>query len=69
MSFTSGLSSIFGSGRGARFSCLLKMIMIEMRITQTMDELARLQAADLRRHHNQQRIRGNIKWHANKYIS
>ncbi len=47
---------------------MLEMIEIKMRITQRMDEIARLVAGHLRHHLREQRIRCDIEWHTKKNI-
>src|SRR5690554_555019 len=48
--------------------CLFQMITVQMRITASPDELARLQVALLRDHLSQQRIGGNIERYTQKSI-
>src|SRR4051794_17374103 len=47
---------------------LIEMVQMKMGIAEGMDEFARLQAGDLRHHHCQQRIGGDVERHAQKYI-
>ena len=51
------------------FTRLIKMIAVEMRITQNMDKFASLQSANPRDHMGQQGIRRDIKRHPYKDIS
>jgi hypothetical protein len=44
------------------------MIQVQMGVPQGMHEITRLQLADLRDHQCEQRIRGNIEWHAEKNV-
>ena len=39
-----------------------------MRVAERVDELARLQAADLRDHHREQRVGGDVERHAEKDV-
>ncbi len=48
---------------------LIEMIGVNMRVTQRVDELSRLQSRDLRDHHRQQCVGRNIKRYAQEYIS
>src|SRR5207247_3584775 len=48
--------------------CLFKMIGIEVQVTKSVNERARLQIANLRDHQRQQRIRRNVERHAEKQI-
>src|SRR5581483_10990629 len=47
---------------------LLEMIEIKMRVAEGVDEVAWLEIGDLRHHHRQQRVRGDVERHAEKYI-
>jgi len=49
--------------------CLLQMIGIQVRITQGMHEITRLQTTDLRHHQRQQRIGSDVERHAQKDIA
>ena len=71
MSFTSGLSFICRQRIGpARelLARLVEMIQIEMRIAESVDELARLQTGHLRHHHREQRIGRDVERHAEEDI-
>src|SRR4051812_29667548 len=50
------------------FARLFEMVQIKMRIAQSMDELARLEPADLRHHQGQERIRRDVEGYAQKNI-
>ena len=47
---------------------LIQMIEIEMRVAESVNELARLQARDLRDHQREQRIGCNVERHAEENI-
>src|SRR5258707_7648574 len=47
---------------------LIEMVEIKMRVAETMHELARLQAGDLRHHHGEKRIGGDVEGHAQKDV-
>ena len=71
MFFTAGFSFICGSGRGSRDKLqlrLFEMIRVKMQIAEGVDEIARLQIADLRHHQRQQRVAGDVERHAEKKI-
>ena len=47
---------------------LLKMIGVEMQVAKGVDEVARLQSANLRDHQREQRVAGDVERHAQKNI-
>lgn len=62
------------SGQGARLAGelqlgLLNVVFVQMEVSEGMHELARLITADLRRHHQQQGIAGNVERHAEEEIT
>ena len=48
---------------------LLQVVEIEVRIAKRVDELTHLEVTLLGNHHRKERIRGDIEWHAEKYIA
>ena len=59
------------SGRHSRaelFARLLEMVLVKMQIAESVDEFARFEIADLRDHHREQRIGGDVEGHAEKKI-
>ena len=48
------------------FTGLLDVVRIEMKITESVDEIAGFQIADLRHHHCQQRVACDVEWNAEK---
>src|ERR1019366_6568599 len=47
---------------------LVEMIRVEVQVSEGVDEYARLQLADLRNHHRQQGIGGDIERHAEEQV-
>ena len=47
---------------------LLQVVLVDMRVAEGVDEVARLQAADLRHHHGQQSVAGDIERHAEEDV-
>jgi hypothetical protein len=48
--------------------CLFDMVQVEVGVAEGMDEFAGFQAADLRDHHGQQRVGGDVERHAEEDI-
>ena len=68
---TAGLIFIWGRGRGSRAeldSCLLQVVFVEVEVAESVDEFAGLQAADLRDHAGEQRVRGDVERHAEEQV-
>src|ERR1700674_1011873 len=53
---------------GELLTRLFEMILVKVQIAESVDELAGAQLADLRDHHREQRIRGDVEGHAEKQI-
>src|SRR4051812_14670219 len=49
-------------------SYLLEMIAVDVRVAERVHEVARLEVAHLRDHERQQRVAGDIEWHAEKNV-
>src|SRR5690606_10774452 len=47
---------------------LLDVVAVNMDVAERVDELAQFQIADLRNHHGQQRIRGDVERHTQKHV-
>ena len=48
--------------------CLFEVVLVEMQIAKRVDEVAGLQAADLRDHQREQRVAGDVERHAQENI-
>ena len=44
------------------------MVEVEVRVAEGVDELSRLKVADLRHHHGQERVAGDVEGHAKKAV-
>ena len=61
------------SRQGARLAgelqvYLLEVVQVDMRIACRVDEVARLKSADLRHHHAEQGVRGDVERHAKERV-
>ena len=58
-----------GGIAGELFARLIEMVLVEMQIAEGVDEIARLQIADLRHHHGEERVGGDVEGHTQKKIA
>ena len=47
---------------------LVEVVLVDMRVAEGVHKVARLEVADLRHHHRQQGVAGNIEWHAQEDV-